>query len=352
MNAGSSGPRDAGASSPGTSPAASPAQRTFAALADGELHSGESLAAAAGVTRSAVWKSIEALRELGLRIEAGTHRGYRLAHPSEALDAAAIRRAVDPALQPALRTLEVEWTLPSSNAALLARAPPPPGTCDVLFVEHQTAGRGRRGRGWLAPLGGSLALSLAASFDPLPRDLASLSLVVGLCTLRALARCGARGLRLKWPNDLVTGAGKVGGILIELRAEAGGPAQVVIGVGLNLRLDAEVQAAVAATGTSAVDLASTGVDPAARNAIAGALLDEYLRGIARFTAEGFAPFAAEWQAADALRDLPVRVSGAGAELVGIARGIDAAGALRLELADGRLLPVVSGEVSVRAVGAA
>lgn len=326
-----------------------PAQRTFAALADGELHSGESLAAAAGVTRSAVWKSIKALRELGLQIEAGTHRGYRLVHRCEALEAAAIRRAIAPAWQAALRGLEVEWTLPSSNAALLARPPPPPGSCDALFVEHQTAGRGRRGRSWLAPLGGSLAVSLATSFDPLPRDPAALSLVIGVCTLRALARSGARGLQLKWPNDLGNADGKVGGILIELRAEAGGPAQVVIGVGLNLRLDATARAAVAATGTAAADLASNGVDPAARNAVAGALLEEYLCGIAGFVEQGFAPFAAEWTAADALRDRPVRVSGAIGEVVGIARGIDATGALRLECADGQVVSIVSGEVSVRPV---
>jgi BirA family biotin operon repressor/biotin-[acetyl-CoA-carboxylase] ligase len=325
------------------------AQRTFAALADGAFHSGEALAEAAGVTRSAVWKSIETLRELGLRIEAVTNRGYRLAHPTAALDAAAIGAAIDPAQRGPLRALEVEWTLASTNAALLAREPPPPGAFDVLLVEHQSAGRGRRGRSWLAPLGGSLALSLATSFDPMPRELAALSLVVGVCTHRALAARGARGLRLKWPNDLVTEGGKAGGILIDLRAESGGPAHVVIGVGLNLRLDATVRAAVADTGTAAVDLASAGVDPADRNAIAAALLGEYLRGIDQFSREGLAPFAAEWAAADALRDRPVRVAGVADERLGIARGIDASGALRLELADGREVPVVSGEVSVRAM---
>jgi BirA family biotin operon repressor/biotin-[acetyl-CoA-carboxylase] ligase len=337
-----------GATARGPEAAATPAQRTFAALADGALHSGESLAEAAGVTRSAVWKSIEALRELGLQIDAATHRGYRLVHPTAALDAGAIRAALDPQARSTLGRLEVEWTLPSSNAALLGREPPPPGTLDVLLVENQTAGRGRRGRSWLAPLGGSLALSLAASLDPLPRDLGALSLAIGVCTLRALAVRGARGLRLKWPNDLLTSAGKAGGILIDLRAESGGPAHVVIGVGLNLRLDDPVRAAVAQAGNVAADLAGAGLDPARRNGIAAALVNEYLRGVASFAREGFAPFAAEWGAADALRDRPVRVFGGTGEQVGVARGIDASGALQLELPDGRRVPVVSGEVSVRA----
>lgn len=338
---------DDGSSRRGTPPVATPAQRTFAALADGAFHSGESLAEAAGVTRSAVWKSIETLRELGLGIEAVTHRGYRLLQPTAALDAQAIRAALDPALRPSVRALEVEWTLPSSNATLLEREPPPPGSVDVLLVENQTAGRGRRGRSWLAPLGGSLALSVAASFEPLPRELGALSLAVGVCTLRALAARGARGLLLKWPNDVVTASGKAGGILIDLRAESGGPAHVVIGVGLNLRLDAALRDAVAQTGNVAADLATAGVAPADRNAIAAALLDEYLRGVASLAREGFAPFAAEWRAADALRDRAVRVAGAAGTHSGIARGIDADGTLRLELDDGRCVPVVSGEVSVR-----
>jgi BirA family biotin operon repressor/biotin-[acetyl-CoA-carboxylase] ligase len=330
-----------------------PAQRAFAALGDGAFHSGEALAEAAGVTRSAVWKSIETLRELGVPIEAVTHRGYRLLQPAAALDATAIAAALEPALRPTLRRLDVDWSLPSTNAALLEREAPSPGSFDVLLVEHQSAGRGRRGRSWLAPLGGSLCLSIGASFDPLPRELSSLSLAIGVCTLRALAACGARGLQLKWPNDLVTPAGKAGGILIDLRAESGGPAHVVIGIGLNLRLDEAAVTAVSATGTSAVDLRSVGVEPQHRNAIAAALVGECLRGLAQFAQGGLAAFAAEWREADALRDRPVRVvAGAGpgaSERLGVARGIDPSGALLLEAPDGQRQPVVSGEVSVRAV---
>jgi len=329
------------------STASPPAQRAFAALGDGAFHSGEALAGAAGVTRSAVWKSIESLRELGVQIEAVTHRGYRLVQPAAALDAARIVAALAPEWRPSLRSLEVEWSLPSTNAALLERPAPPPGECDVLLVEHQSAGRGRRGRHWLAPLGGSLCVSIAASFDPLPRELSSLSLAIGVCTLQALAARGARGLQLKWPNDLVTPAGKAGGILIDLRAESGGPAHVVIGVGLNLRLGAQDRAAVSTTGTAAVDLLSVGVDPVDRNAIAAALVGAWLEGFTRFAQQGLAPFAAAWRDADALRDRPVRVLAGANERSGIARGIDATGALLLETPDGLLQPVVSGEVSVR-----
>lgn len=331
------------------------AQRVFAALSDREFHSGESLAAAAGVTRSAVWKAIGALRELGLSVEAAPHRGYRLAEPGEALEARGIAACLSVATQARLRSLEVAWSTASTNAALLAAAPPPAGTFDVLLAEHQSAGRGRRGRRWLAPVGGSLCLSVGATLDPLPRELPALTLGIGVCVLRALQPLlppRGVGIDLKWPNDLVAAGAKLGGILAELRAEAGGAGHVVVGVGLNLRLGAQGRAEVAAEGTSATDLDALGVDVHLRNRIAAAVVERCVEGLACFAAEGFAPFIGEWRRADALRDRPVRVLGGAEAFEGIARGIDTQGALQVETAAGAVRAVSSGEVSVRAGGGA
>jgi BirA family biotin operon repressor/biotin-[acetyl-CoA-carboxylase] ligase len=323
------------------------AQSVFAALADGRFHSGESLASARQVTRSAVWKAIESLRELGVEIEAATHRGYRLAQPTEALDAVAILGALPDRARDRVAALDVAWSLESTNATLLARPPPAPGRVQVLLAEHQSAGRGRRGRSWLAPVGGALCLSVGTVFETLPRELPALTLTIGVCLLRALRPLGAESLGLKWPNDLVADGRKLGGILIELRAEAGGPGHVVIGAGLNLRLPEAALAAVSAAGTAATDLATLGVAVGGRNRLAGLVLGECILGVQQFEREGFRPFIDEWRAADALRDRPVRVLGGAADTAGIARGIDAFGALQLELPDGRLTPVISGEVSVR-----
>ena len=326
------------------------AQRVFAALSDREFHSGESLAAAAGVTRSAVWKAIGVLRELGVSIDAATHRGYRLAEPGEALEARAIAAGLPAATRARLRSLEVAWSAASTNAVLLAASPPPAGAVDVLLAEHQFEGRGRRGRRWLAPVGGSLCLSIGATLDPLPRELPALTLAIGVCVLRALRplpRAGGPELGLKWPNDLVAGGAKLGGILVELRAEAGGAGHVVIGVGLNLRLGARGRADVAAEGTSATDLEALGVDVHPRNRIAAAVVERCVEGLACFAAEGFAPFIGEWRQADALRDRLVRVLGGTDAYDGIARGIDGQGALQVELPSGALRAVSSGEVSVR-----
>lgn len=331
------------------------AQRVFAALADGGLHSGEALAVGAGVTRSAVWKAIETLRADGLAIEAATNRGYRLAAPCEALDAAALRAALTPEAAVRLRRLEVVWETGSTNADLLAAPPPPVGSWDALLAENQRGGRGRRGRVWRAALGDSLCLSLATAFEPLPRDLSAATLVVGVCVLRGLRAHGADGLALKWPNDLVTVAAggalaKVGGILVELRAEAGGPAQVVVGVGLNLRAPPGLATTLAAQDGGSLPpagLDGLGVTVAARNAIAATVISRCVEGLEQFAVAGFAPFREPWRAADALCDRPVRAQGGAAPLEGIARGIDDSGALSLEDAAGLRHALVAGEVSLR-----
>lgn len=331
------------------------AQQIFRALADGRVHSGEALAEAAGVTRSAVWKAIGQLRESGLPIEGQTNRGYHLAARAEPLDALALRGALTKETRDCT-AVTVEWELPSTNLALLAATPPPPGRYIALLAENQTGGRGRRGRAWRAALGGSLCLSVATSFEPLPRDLPALTLVIGVLVRAALLERGARNLGLKWPNDLVTprpdaaGLAKVGGILVELRAEAGGPGHVVVGIGLNLRFDDAARTAVAHTGTVAADLQELGVDVGTRNALAAAVIDACIRGLSTFVREGFTPFLPAWREADALRDRQVRILDGAGERGGIARGIDAQGALQVELADGRRESILSGEVSVRSGG--
>jgi BirA family biotin operon repressor/biotin-[acetyl-CoA-carboxylase] ligase len=325
------------------------AQHVFAALADGRFHSGSELARAADVTRSAVWKAMQQLRALGVDVHAVSHRGYRLAEPAPPLDAARIAAllGIMAGGMNAGIDVEVAWSVESTNQALLAREPPAPQHVRVLLAEHQSAGRGRRGRRWHAPLGGALCFSLSAAFAELPPDASALSLAMGVCLLRALRRLGLAPAALKWPNDIVTAQGKLGGILIELRAEAAGPAHLVIGIGMNLRLDAATLAAVRASGTAAVDLRSLGAVPAARNDIAAALIGECAAGLREFARSGFHSFIDEWRAADVLRDRAVTASEATKALHGIARGIDARGALQLETLEG-MQSVVAGEVTLRA----
>src|SRR5262249_24111889 len=157
---------------------------------------------------------------------------------AEPLDAGRIRSALSDRARRCVRTVETAWAVGSTNTLLMERANPPVGASEALLAEYQNAGRGRRGRSWIAPPGGGSCLSLRWVFREVPRHLGALGLVDGVCALRTLTGLDIEGLRLKWPNDLLAGERKLGGILIELRAESAGPAYVVIGIGLNVALGA------------------------------------------------------------------------------------------------------------------
>jgi BirA family biotin operon repressor/biotin-[acetyl-CoA-carboxylase] ligase len=322
--------------------------RVFAHLSDGQFHSGEDLAAALDVSRSAVWKAVKVLRELGATLHAVRNRGYRLAKSSEALDAAVIGSRISAGVRERLRSLDVVWSIGSTNTALLSRPFPPNGSTEVMLAEYQTAGRGRRGRAWLAPPGGAICLSLSWTFRDVPEDLGALGLVIGVCELRALRSLGLTEGRLKWPNDLLVNDRKLGGILIELRAESDGPACVVIGIGLNVALGAPLLAKVAETGIAAIDLVTAGLPEPARNTVAAALVDSCVRGLLDFERDGLRPFIEDWRSADALEGRMVDVKGAaGAVTRGLARGVDLHGALLVETLDQGLRKFVSGDVTVR-----
>jgi BirA family biotin operon repressor/biotin-[acetyl-CoA-carboxylase] ligase len=323
------------------------AQRVFLSLADGEFHSGAALAAQHGLTRSAVWKAVSVLRGLGLGVQAVTNRGYRLPAPLVPLDAARIRAELPAPVLARLRQGDVAWALGSTNSELLARPVPPTGQFDFLLAEHQSAGRGRHARSWVAPPGGAICLSLSWSFAALPPDAGALSLAMGVAALKALAALGALPVGLKWPNDLLAGGRKLGGMLLELRSEGGGPAQLVFGIGLNVALGAELRAQVAAAGLEPTDLAALGVAACDRNWLAAGLIAAAVDALVLFERQGFRAFFPDWQGADLLRGQTVTVSGAGAEVVGRAAGVDSDGALLLETPAG-LQRFISGEVSVRA----
>jgi BirA family biotin operon repressor/biotin-[acetyl-CoA-carboxylase] ligase len=320
--------------------------RVFAQLADGEFHSGEDLAKALGVTRSAVWKAATALRDLGMPMEAVRNRGYKLPYASEPLTEETIRGHFAPEIERRVKRLDVAWTTASTNTELVERAYPAIGDSEAQLAEFQTAGRGRRGRTWLAPPGGAVCLSFSWTFPEMPRDAGSLSLAIGVCVLRALRSQGVEDVRLKWPNDVLIGDRKLGGILIELRAESAGPACVVVGIGLNVALGGDVLEQIAATGLQAVDLASVMSAPVSRNALAAALVGEGIRGLLEFEREGLKPFLEEWGKADALRSREIAVHSGNEVMRGVARGVDLTGALLVESPAG-LVKFFSGEVTVR-----
>jgi len=321
-------------------------ERVFAELARGGFQSGETLADRLGVSRSGIWKAVASLRELGATVHAVRNRGYRLANSADPLDAAQIRDALPRNVRERINRLEAVWMVGSTNTMLMERPSPAAGSAEVLLAEYQTSGRGRRGRSWLAPPGGAICLSMSWAFRDMPRDLGALGLVIGVCSLRALTGLGLGTPRLKWPNDLLVESRKLGGILIDLRAEAGGPACVIIGIGLNVSLGTAVLKRIAQAGLEATDLTAAGLERPSRNAVAAALIRAFVEGLREFEREGLKPFVHEWLEADALRGRPVAVQAGDSTARGVARGIDSDGALLVETPQG-LQRFISGDVSVR-----
>jgi BirA family transcriptional regulator, biotin operon repressor / biotin---[acetyl-CoA-carboxylase] ligase len=325
-------------------------QRVFQSLSSAEFQSGEALAERLQVTRAAVWKAVEQLRELSIEPEAQPNRGYRLPQGIDALSAAEIRASMPADVDARVEDLTVLWSTESTNDSLLATQPVAPNKARVVLAELQTAGRGRRGRSWMMAPGGAICLSIGWSFAEMPRDLSALTLAVGVCVQRALATCGAPQVKLKWPNDLVTNDGKLGGILLELRAEAGGPVYVVIGIGINVSLPAAVRAAVAKAGGIPVDYRAVAAAPVSRNVLVAHIVEECMHGLTLFRESGFAAFHTAWNELDALRGRAITVQSVAESSVGFARGVDAHGQLLVENA-GALAAHASGEVLVRPIGA-
>lgn len=303
--------------------------------------SGDRLAAELGLTRAAVWKRIDALRQAGIDIHAQPGRGYALARPLDLLDAGAIRRALPADARGRLAGLDVEWQLASTNSVLLAQ-PSPASGARVLLAERQTGGRGRLGRVWASPLAANLYLSLDRQFAGGLARLAGLSLVAGIASAEALRDATGLDIRLKWPNDLWLDGRKLGGLLVEGGGEHGGPVRAVIGLGVNVRMPEGVGRDI---DQPWIDLARR-IEPPSRNRLAAAVLAAWLPALDDFDREGLAMFLPRWAALDALAGRRIHVLHGGERREAEALGIAPDGGLRVRDAGGERV-VHSGEVSVR-----
>lgn len=251
-------------------------------------------------------------------------------------------------LGPAARRFNVEAIAecPSTNSLLLARTAVPSGA--VVVADRQTAGRGRRGRQWksaqddaAASLTFSLLWRLPPGISP-----AGLALAVGLALTAATDRLGAPGVMLKWPNDLLAdageGLGKLGGILIELTGGRDGMA-AVIGIGLNLATPDLAPGEPRAVGLNALG-AKLETD---RHRLLATVLQSLLPILDGFSAAGFAPLRASWEARNAFAGQIVRlIEDGGNETYGRCLGVDEDGALRVDT-DRGVVRWLAGDVSLR-----
>jgi BirA family biotin operon repressor/biotin-[acetyl-CoA-carboxylase] ligase len=315
--------------------------------------SGKTLSDAEGVSRAQVWKHVETLRRRGYQIEASPGAGYRLVRSPDRLYPEEI-----------LAGLETRWLgreihyydcVDSTNrvALDLARAGAAHGTC--VIAEAQTAGRGRLGRSFFSPPHSSLYTSILLrpllTTDRAPAWILAAASAVAESVAEAVGDRDGSAVEIKWPNDVLLGGLKTSGILLELGAEATRVSYLVLGIGVNLNVErAQFPADFRHLATSLAQHLGRRVDRAAFTRLLYRRLESTLDLCA---AGGFDAVRPRFEARFRMAGRAVRILGAqGGELSGVARGIDADGALLVETGTGAITRVIAGDVSLAKEGSA
>ena len=304
-------------------------------LADAEFHSGEQLGERLGMSRAAINKHIQTLRDWGVDVFTVPGKGYSLPEPIQLLDEEQIARQIEHGRVTVLPVID------STNQYLLDRLSELQSG-DACVAEYQQAGRGRRGRKWFSPFGSNLYLSMYWRLEQGPAATIGLSLVIGIVIAEVLQSLGADKVRVKWPNDLYLQDRKLSGILVELTGKTGDAAQIVSGAGINLMMR-RVESDVVNQGWISLQEAGISID---RNQLAACLIKELRAGFKLFENEGLAPYLGRWEKLDNFINRPVKLIIGDKEIFGISRGIDAQGALLLEQ-EGVIKPWIGGEISLR-----
>ena len=295
-----------------------------------------------GMSAQMLSVAVRHLASWGLQIRNLDEQAYRLDSPVQRLRVSRIRSYLPPTWRDKIG-ISVMIVVDSTSTRLLCDWPDQ--VPSAIFAECQTNGRGRGDRRWHSPFGANLYLSVAWTFNQPSSELSTIPLAMGVCCVRALASLGVEGIAVKWPNDLWFQGAKVGGILVECY-RSNGVLCVVTGVGINVNMNRGQLRSVEILWTTlkeALVIQNKAVPD--RNAIGSAVLANIADGLKLFSGSGFGPFRDEWESSDLTRDREVCVISGSGNMMGVARGIDDKGALRVETVAG-MIHVQSGDVSL------
>ena len=339
--------------------------------------SGQDICNRFGVSRTAVWKAINRLRADGYEIEAVSNRGYRLGISPDVMSRDEILSRLTTAYIG--RELYYYDETDSTNARIRALADAgngglhgkdegngaPNGTLAVS--DMQSAGRGRRGRGWSSPAGSNIYMSLLLKPDIAPSDAPMITLIMayavcgairevtgaGMPVLAGSKDAGADGelpdVRIKWPNDIVVNGRKVCGILTEMTMEADYIRDVTVGVGINVN-QGERDLFPEEIRESATSIRLETGEMICRAGLIARIMSLFEKEYDEFLKTGDLGFLkARYEDRLVSMGREVRVLDPKGEYTGISRGIDERGELLVETSDGAVQRVYAGEVSVRGI---
>ncbi len=288
--------------------------------------SGSVIGEALGISRMTVQKRIQALADNGLPVSAQSGVGYVLQDGVSLLHETTITKQFIPSIAQLIDSVEVFQSIESTNSYLLSR-PIQLAKAQVCLAEAQSAGRGRRGNDWQSSPYRNIMMSISWGFDHWPATITGLSLAVGLVVAEYLNSQHRADVSIKWPNDLLVGRDKLGGILVDVSGESSGVCNVVIGLGLNVHQpDWSTE-----PNYRWQDLVGLGIE-VDRNVLAADLCSVIVAMLSRYVETGFAPMIDRWNQLSSYANKQITVSKGEQRMQGMMAGVDAAGALLLEVA--------------------
>ncbi len=312
-------------------------------LASGQFVSGQAIGDTLGISRAAVSKHISGLIDMGIDVFSVTGKGYRLAQPIALLDKTNILAGFT--AQALSTKLEVHSLIDSTNSYLMRRIPHQVKQGQVVIAEHQSAGRGRRGRQWVSPFGSHIYMSMYWHLEQGMSAAMGLSVVAALAVSDAIRELYDLNVELKWPNDIYLNGVKLAGILIDLEGQALEPCHCVIGIGLNINMPNHAAAVIDQKWT---DLQSNTRETIDRNKLTAALINHLQKRLAVHKDNGIVTMLDDWHQHDLYLNKSVKLITGDKETLGTCRGINSQGALLLEI-DRQIKPVYGGEISLRGV---
>ncbi|AZK47204.1 biotin--[acetyl-CoA-carboxylase] ligase [Paenibacillus lentus] len=308
----------------------------------GQYVSGEEISRKLSISRTAVWKQINKLREEGYEFDAVSRKGYRLISKPERLEYSGLLQAMNTkSFGRKLKLLEVT-TSTQEEVRLLAELGAAEGT--LVIAEEQTIGRGRQGRRWHSPAGKGVWMSLLLR-PPLPLTRApQLTLLSAVAVCRAIRAVTGVEVGIKWPNDLLVHGRKICGILLESIGEDEMIRYCIAGVGIDANLEpSDLPPELRTIATSLQIESGRKVD---RVVLIGAVIAELEKFYELYLEEGFAPIGHLWEALSVTTGQDITVKTAQGEVRGRAMGLDENGGLLVMQEDHRLTTIFSGEVQI------
>jgi BirA family transcriptional regulator, biotin operon repressor / biotin---[acetyl-CoA-carboxylase] ligase len=308
----------------------------------GEVVSGEELSNALGVSRTAVWKHIRTLREIGYHIEAIPSQGYRQVSAPDILVPAEIAAGLKTSRIGRRLICFRETESTNMVAFRLAEEGADEGT--VVVAEAQHRGKGRLGRRWESPPGVNLYCSLILRPPILPSQAPQLTFLSAVAVARAIAATTSLQPVIKWPNDVLVGKAKVAGLLNEMSAETEKVNFVILGIGVNINMSRD-QFPDDLRHPATSLLLESGCE-VSRLEFTRALLTAIDETYDRYLDCGYEAIREEWLARCSMAGREVKVTFHDQTQAGMVMGIDEDGALLLRLHDGRIERVLAGDVTI------